>query len=613
MKFNMLFQNKCFNIDKDLRYQLIRPYWTIGAKSIIFSVVSSSLEVVGTALVLPLLEILGENHVSLNLQNSDLLDKLSAFYFHLAENKRLPAILLTLALITIIKNYAVFLSRINENAFFLGAGNLLRKKCIVRFLEMGLPSYTKMNTGELLGYTNEQSQRTESFFKFSIEIIKEIIAITFLLSFLIFLAPTLTLVAIVSLSTIAFFIQIIINKVNLHGQKTTVAIEKFSTLVNEIISGIRVIKSFNAETRTLKNAENALNSRYKAEFTAYKSWSAVGPLTETLGILVLILILFGGTILIGASSNSRTNLPILLTFTLTLLRTIPRVNQLNNLRGEISLFRGSFEVIRKFLMSTESCELKDGVILFTGLKNKIEFKNIFFTYPSNLEPTLKNVNLSILKGSTTAIVGASGCGKSTLLDLLMRFYDPELGSIQIDGINLKNFNIGSWRSNIAMVSQDTFLFNCSIRDNIAYGKINATDDDIINATQRAYAYDFIQEMPDGINTIVGNRGTKLSGGQRQRIAIARAILNDPDILILDEATSALDSNSERMVQKAIDEISTKRTVIVIAHRLSTIEKADNIIVLKDGMVVEKGTQGELLALQGLYHKSYKAQNFSTLK
>ena len=236
------------------------------------------------------------------------------------------------------------------------------------------------------------------------------------------------------------------------------------------------------------------------------------------------------------------------------------------------------------------------------------FENVTFTFPSNSEPALKEVSFEIKKGTTTAIVGPSGSGKSTLADLVMRFHDPNMGNIKIDGIDLREFQVSSWRQSIAMVSQDTFLFNTSVRENVAYGSPKATDTQIIEAAKQAYAYEFIQDLPHGFDTILGDRGTRLSGGQRQRIAIARAILRDPDILILDEATSALDTNSERIVQKALEKVSCDRTVLVIAHRLSTVEKADNIVVLCNGSVVEQGTHQKLLEYQGDYWSLYKSQS-----
>jgi ABC-type multidrug transport system fused ATPase/permease subunit len=275
------------------------------------------------------------------------------------------------------------------------------------------------------------------------------------------------------------------------------------------------------------------------------------------------------------------------------------------MRSQISLLSGSLEAIYNFLSRTSGLHLPDGTQPYEKLKYELAFENVTFTYSSNSEPTLINISLPLKKGTTTAIVGPSGSGKSTLADLVMRFHDPDTGSIKVDGLDLREFKLNSWRQAITMVSQDTFLFNASVRENIGYGCPEATELEILEAAKKAYAYEFVKDLPQGFDTIVGNRGTRLSGGQRQRIAIARAILRNPDILVLDEATSALDSNSERIVQKALEQVSRDRTVMVIAHRLSTIEKANNIVVLCNGRVVEQGTHQELLALQGEYCSLYK--------
>ncbi|MGL5033657.1 MAG: ABC transporter ATP-binding protein, partial [Microcystaceae cyanobacterium] len=263
--------------------------------------------------------------------------------------------------------------------------------------------------------------------------------------------------------------------------------------------------------------------------------------------------------------------------------------------------------------STQHSDLPNGSKVYETFNSELKLENVTFTFPNSSEPVLKNLNLRIKKGMTTAIVGSSGSGKSTTVDLILRFYDPDRGSIKIDGGDVKEFQLHSWRKAIAIVSQDTFLFNTSIRENIAYGRPDATDAEIGTAIRKAYLEDFIQTLPNGLDTVVGNRGTRLSGGQRQRIAIARALLCDPDILILDEATSALDSKSEQIVQKAIEEISGDRTVIMIAHRLSTIQKADKIVVMDNGEIVESGTHIELINLQGMYYSLYKAQNLGALE
>lgn len=586
-------------------YHFVKPQWYLAVKALALAILVSVFEVLTNSLFLPLTQVLGGNQESSRFESFTIFEKLATFYTTLPEQWHLPVILLSIFCLTVIKNTSLYLTHININDFTLRSGTLLREKCVERFLQLELAFYSRASLGELLSYVNEQAQRSEQFFSHCLEIIREILAVTFLVAFLIILSPVLSVVTVVSLILIALLLRVIVKEVQIHGRKTANSIKRFSSFIAEIISGIRVIKSFNTESKELEHAKESLNNRYKTELTAYKFKSAVAPLTETAGISVLLIILLVGTSLFANSSGS--TIAILFTYTLTLLRTLPRVNHLNALRAQLSLLSGSLESIQNFLSNTADSSLPDGKYRHQELKSDLVFDDLTFTFPTNSEPTLRNIKFRVSKGMTTALVGSSGSGKSTLVDLVMRFYDPNSGCIKVDGIDLRELQLGSWRRAIAMVSQDTFLFNASIGENIAYGRPHARELEVIEAAKKAYAHEFIQDLPQGLDTIVGNRGTRLSGGQRQRIAIARAILCDPDILILDEATSALDSTSERIVQKAIEEVSRNRTVIVIAHRLSTIEKADKIIVMHEGRVVEQGTHRELLALQGRYWSLHQSQ------
>jgi ATP-binding cassette, subfamily B, bacterial MsbA len=258
------------------------------------------------------------------------------------------------------------------------------------------------------------------------------------------------------------------------------------------------------------------------------------------------------------------------------------------------------ESVTDFLRRDNKPFMTDGSIAYKKLEQGIRFENVSFAYPSRDSLVLKGVDLWVPRGTTLALVGASGAGKSTLADLLPRFYDPTEGCITLDGQDLRKFNLRSLRKAMGIVSQDTFLFNDSVRNNIAYGQEDATDEDVLEAAKRSNAYEFIEQLPQGFDTPLGDRGVLLSGGQRQRIAIARALLRNPEILVLDEATSALDTVSERLVQQAIDELSRDRTTLVIAHRLSTVQKAHQIAVMEKGSVVELGSHEELLKQGGYY-------------
>jgi ATP-binding cassette, subfamily B, bacterial MsbA len=587
-----------------LIFRSIKQHWGLAVMALSLAFTASLLEGISAALVMPLLQILG-NTTTKSFQLPNFLQSLTSYYTQLPENRRLIAAIASFFAITAIKNINRYFSNISVNQLQLKTGENLRKQCVEHLLKVDLLFYNQSKLGELLSYINEHVQRSEVLASHLLEIVSDSLTILVLLALLIGISPQLTGVAILSLLIITALLRPIVRSVQLYGRKAADSIDSFSFSIAEIISGIRVIKGFHAESRELKRAETLLKIRYDAELSAYKYSSSVAPLTETTGITVLLVLLTVGATVFSASSS--TALPLILTYTLALLRILPRVSHLNSLRSQISLFSGSLEAIQHFLSSTKDEHLIDGSRFYTGFQSEIEFENVTFTFPGNVEPTLKQVSFKIPKGKVVALVGESGSGKSTLADLAMRFYDPEKGSIKVDGIDLRDFQIGSWRKSLAMVSQDTFLFHASVRENIAYGTPDATEAEIIEAAKKAYAYEFIQELPQGLDTIVGNRGTKLSGGQRQRLAIARAILCNPDILILDEATSALDMNSERIVQKALEEVSCDRTVIIIAHRLSTIERADRIIVVHEGRVSEQGTHNQLISVSGDYWSLYNSQ------
>lgn len=302
-------------------------------------------------------------------------------------------------------------------------------------------------------------------------------------------------------------------------------------------------------------------------------------------------------------------LPIIAIYVLALQRLMPSISSIGKYWMGLKELSPRLETTYKVLTDSEYL-IEDGKKNFSGLKNDIRLENISFSYPTK-EDILKNVTITILKEQTIAIVGESGAGKSTLADLLVRLYAPESGKILVDEVNYLEFSQSSWLRHIGMVTQDTFIFNASVKENIRMGKPDATDVEVVEAAKNAHAHQFIMELPEHYNTVVGDRGIKLSGGQRQRIAIARAIIRNPDILILDEATSSLDNISEKIVQKALQEAMKNKTTIIIAHRLSTIEYADRIIVMKNGEVIEDGIHEGLLQQQGYYYNLYRKQKESS--
>jgi ABC-type multidrug transport system fused ATPase/permease subunit len=373
----------------------------------------------------------------------------------------------------------------------------------------------------------------------------------------------------------------------------------------EFINGIRTVQAFGTQEferqRYYKASSDVIQSTTKLAL----AWTIVKPLAEGLATTVLV-----GMIIVaftGALTDSALNVASLLTFFFVLFRLVPIVQELNGTRAILSTIQGSTQNIKELLRTDNKQYFKNGYIDFLCLKRSIDFVSVDFGYGDS-KLVLNNITLTIERGQMTALVGASGAGKTTLADLVARFYDPTAGQVLLDGVDLRQIEINSLRHKLAIVSQDTFIFNTSVRNNIVYGKEGATELEIQEAARLANALEFIQDMPEGFETQLGDRGVRLSGGQRQRIAIARALLRNPEILILDEATSALDSVSERLIQESLEKLSVGRTVIAIAHRLSTIVRANKVVVLEQGRIVEQGGYQELLEQRGHLWKYHQIQS-----
>ena len=508
-------------------------------------------------------------------------------------------------LVTLLRTGFTYLGQVYSEIANHNLADRLRKRLFEQLQAVSLRYFAKTRSGELVNsLTSEINQVCLAFGITAFLIIRGSTLIAYVISMLL-LSWQLTLISVMLFSLLSAAITTLLGRVREASFEWTKAAGSYASIALEFINGIRTVQAFATQDFERERFYAASSRFKKAAIKGLAASASVEPLAEggATAILVGILLLAFATLIPQRQLNSA----VLLTFLFVLFRLMPIIRQMNGSRAQISSFQGPLSSVKELLRTDNKPYLVDGALQFTGLKRAIEFVSVDFGYePNNL--VLQNITLTIKKGTTTALVGASGAGKSTLADLIPRFYDPTSGQILIDGIDLREFEINSLRRRLAVVSQDTFIFNTSVRNNIAYGTENADEKAILQVAKLANALEFIQELPEGFDTQLGDRGVRLSGGQRQRIAIARALLRDPEILILDEATSALDSVSERLIQQSLEQLSQGRTVIAIAHRLSTIVRADKVVVLEAGKIVEQGRYNDLLEQRGKLWKYHQMQH-----
>ncbi|MFP4694391.1 MAG: heterocyst formation ABC transporter subunit HepA, partial [Halothece sp.] len=463
----------------------------------------------------------------------------------------------------------------------------VRKRLFDQLQSFSLSYYAKTRSGELINsITGEVSQLQQAFGVISSFITRGSTLIAYIVSMFL-LSWQLTIIAVMLFTLLSVGLSNLIARVREASFAVPKANGQLTSVIMEFINGIRTVRaSANQdfeEKRFYQAAHDVIQTNRQVALVS----ASIKPLAEGISTTILIIMVVIAFNLLIVEGELRA--ASLLTFMFVLFRMMPLVSQVNQSRQQLGRFQGSVENVKQLLTHDNKIYLQNGHLQFSSLERSIELVSVDFGYTAT-EPILHNVTLSFRKGETTALVGASGAGKTTLADLIPRFYDPQRGRILIDGVDIREFEINSLRRRMSVVSQDTFIFNHTVRYNIAYGFTDrASDEEIWEVAKLANATEFIQELPQQLDTILGDRGVRLSGGQQQRIAIARALLRNPEILILDEATSALDSVTERLIQQSLETLSQGRTVIAIAHRLSTIINADKIVVLEHGKIVEQGT------------------------
>ena len=477
----------------------------------------------------------------------------------------------------------------------------LRKRIFQQLEAQTLNYFSHKKSGELVNTLTSEMERIRQIFGgLAFLITRSFTLIVYSISLFV-LSWKLTIVSILLFSLLAVALSTLNKQIRERSFAITSANDNFTARVLEFIEGIRTIHAFSTQEFERKRYYQASEKIVNTWKSVYWISLIVKPLAESISTLILI------SMIIVALSTGLMKVSALLTFFFVLFRIIPMTQDLNGVLAFLSTQTGAVENIKDLLKTDDKIYFQNGALRFPGFRRSIDLVSVDFDYSPD-QRVLHNVTLSIKQGEMTALIGSSGAGKTTLADLIPRFHDATDGYIYIDEVDICKFDINSLRSKIAVVSQNTFIFNTSVWNNIAYGTPKATEIEIKEAARLANALEFILEMPEGFDTQLGDRGVRLSGGQRQRIAIARALLKNPEILILDEATSALDSVSERLIQESLEKLSVGRTVIAIAHRLSTIAKADKVVVLEQGKIVEQGAYQELLQQRGKFWQYYQIQN-----
>ena len=598
--------------------KIISAYWPLLVLSIIaaiFFVVFNSASIWITAtminnVLIDFNDMVAENVRLMNLENSSANDKLKLFSNQLllkdSAIETMSAVCIALVVVFGIKNIALYMKNITVSVVQFRLITDLRNKLYDHLHYLSLSYFNKNKSGELTAILvsdvdNMRGALSTSFQKLLVEPIN----IMAFLTLLFIISPKLTAIAILVVPISGAIIFGIAQSIRRRAARSQAKLAGITSIIAETLSSIRIVKAFVMKNYELRRFYAQTKKYYELMLRKDRLRLLSSPITETVGASLAALLLFIGArdVLVTQSISSED----FIRFILLLFSVLGPIKSLGNVFNELQNGLASADRVFSILDIKSDINDIENAVELNQFENHIAFKDVSFHYDQSSQAVLKNVDFSIKSGQILALVGPSGAGKSTLVDLIPRFYDVTDGAINIDGKNIKDVKLDSLRSLMGIVTQETFLFDDSVKANIAYGLDSISDDIIKKAAIAANANEFIKELPEGYDTIIGERGVKLSGGQRQRIAIARAIVKNPPILILDEATSSLDTESEKIVQDAIEKLMHHRTVIVIAHRLSTVHNADKIIVLDKGLIIDMGTHEELINKDGIYKQLHNLQ------
>lgn len=518
----------------------------------------------------------------------------------------LAFICITVLIAFFLKNLFRYGAIWNQSFLRMAVVKDLREALFKKAVNLPMSYFSKEKKGDLMARITSDVGEIEIAVVYALEMIfRDPLSIVIHLAILFYWSPELTMFSLIMVPVSAFFISRIGKSLKRTSAKGQEQMGQLTSVVEESLGGVRIIKAFTAEKKAKARFDHENIHHQKLLTRAFRKRELSSPLNEFIGACVMISIVwYGGGLILAETENSMSGEEFI-AFIIVFSQFLRPISSFAGGMSFMSKASASIDRINEVLNFKDAIEDPQNPKNIASFNHAVSFNNVSFAYQN--EPVLKNISFEITKGKTVALVGESGSGKSTIADLIPRFYDVTSGSVEIDRIDVRHLTKNNLRSMISVVTQESILFNDSVKNNIAFGVENVTDEEIVNAARIANAHEFIQDLEQGYETVIGDRGNKLSGGQKQRLCIARAVLTNAPIMILDEATSALDTESEKMVQDALDKLMKNRTSLVIAHRLSTIKNADLIIVLRKGEIVEQGTHDELIQRNGYYQSLCKIQ------